>query len=255
MEVHIATVSTDKTIGLDNFLYSLTQNGYQNIHVVGQGQKYINPGWKILKYWELLKEINAPNRLFCLVDSNDLFFIRSPEALIKAYQECCSDVVISAERNSTVKGSETFFSSIESPFRYPNSGMICGTRDALITILEKCINTDNDQTELTSKIMSGEVNISLDTKARIAATIPFATQELQFDDFTLWEFTSKGLRSKIFQTEPVIVHFPGKVPIHYNSFLEKLYPDRPKRTWNESLNRVKQFQSDIVLAFSWILPF
>ena len=254
MEVHIATVSTNKTIGLDNFLCSLSQNGYQNVHIVGQGEKWINPGWKILKYLELLRKINSSNRLFCLVDSNDLFFVRGPNALIEAYQKCGSDVIISAERNPTVEGSTEFFSKVNSPFRYPNSGMLCGTGDALISILEKCLDTDNDQTELTLKLMRGEIEMGLDTKGQIAATIPFATADWKFNDFDLWKIQDGVVKSKIFNTMPVIVHFPGKIPIHYNNYLEKLYPDLRKRTWDDSLKRVNRFQDEIVLAFYNCIP-
>lgn len=257
--IHVVTVCTNKSRGLENLLFTIQKQGYnQNghqFHVIGSGEKWKGWPWRTKKYKEAINDIlrNGDNEdtLFCLVDANDLFFIGPPERMITNFLKYNCKVVVSAERNSFVvpKDAKKFFKERNSTtvFKYPNHGCIIGYGKEIVEILEKNKESPDDQQGIQSKFASGEIQYEIDYKTSLVANIVF-----NLKDNVIFQIVEGKIQSTISGEYPVVAHFPGKDPIFYNMYLKELYPSLEPRSWQEY---VKGFDKAIAIGFVVLLFF
>jgi hypothetical protein len=242
MSVHILTVSTHVTVGYTNWLYTLKQLGYTNIHTLGFGLKWGGWRWRTKIYHQGLSALpDEDDAIYVLCDSSDLFFLQGPEVLRQKFTTFDTDLLISGEGNKSVFSIDpelydTIFTGV---FRNPNAGCIIGSKSALLSYLEKN-DAENDQEGLTRMFVEGNLSkrAKIDTNGEITATIPKINEQYTFDELSKFSFIDGKMTCNVTGTEPVIAHFPGKVVHDYNTVLSEIYPELENRHWTETASYV-----------------
>ncbi len=280
LKLTIVSVCTDASVGYDNFMASLKYHRYENVVILGMREKWLGWSWRSQKYLAYFnKELKSADynkhNIYCCVDATDLFFVSGPDTLIESYQSYYHEKsangnkqnskkagpIISAERNQSLAGLDIkkFFSVLNptqgytqersqecSEYQYPNAGCIIGTARQLKRLYSKIALEENDQHAIIRKRMSGELNYQLDYFCQIAATVPFCSNG-KFNDFQLFyvDKATKQLRSKLYpDSRPALMHFPGTIPYHYNSFLKEIYSKEnnfSKKGYRETFIKIENY--------------
>jgi len=234
-EIHVITVATHRTPAFLNFYSSLIRTNYNenNIHILGQDQKFQGWKWRTEQYLNKIKEINDPNALYVFCDSSDLFFIAGPTLLQKHYEEYKTPVVLSnyswyGQINRLNEKEKLDEICVTSPFCYANGGFLIGTLNELIEYFTLNSEYEDDENGAAHILTSGNNNsIVIDFNLSLVATI-FQAPIIGVID--LWEFSEKDKTfiSRITGRNPIALHFPGPYyNIPYNEYLPLFYPDLP----------------------------
>jgi len=231
-EIHVITVATHRTPAFLNFYSSLIRTNYNenNIHILGQGQKFQGWKWRTEQYLNKIKEINDPDALYVFCDSSDLFFIAGPTLLQKHYEEYKTPVIISVYtsyrtlfKNDYEKLTAT---CVHSPFCYPNGGFVVGSLQGLIDYFELNSEYIDDEQGAARIILENNSKFKLDTETKLTATL---TQPPFVNYSEYWSIKNGNIKFKANGTSPVALHFPGaQYSYLYNEALSVFYPTLPK---------------------------
>ncbi len=194
-----------KPLVLTNQLMNATFNGL--------GTK---PNWQC----RAIKEGLIKTKYVMLVDCWDLFFADHPDKAFQKYLEFNSPVVFNSEKNCFPNFLKDEYDKLEdygSPYRYPNSGMIIGETEAILTALEFMGSPNlqedyrksdgqmfhqNDQERWLEVFLQQPVKMSLDYQQNICQTL----HEVSIDEF---EFTEHGIKNIQTGKFPSIYHANG----------------------------------------------
>jgi len=249
-EIHVITVATHRTPAFLNFYSSLIRTNYNenNIHILGQGQKFQGWKWRTEQYLNKIKEINDPDALYVFCDSSDLFFIAGPTLLQKHYEEYKTPVVLSIQKwighispNSANKLKETCLSKHN--YCYPNCGFVMGDFLGSIKYLSANLNFIDDEQGAGYLLSNLSLNstLTIDTNISLSATIVQSTSG-NIDD---WIIKERKVYSDISGKQMCVLHFPSfHYHYPYNEYLKQIFPDLPQI-------KIVSFKIRITLALVW----
>lgn len=251
--LHVLTVSTDENVGLRNLLASLKTLQYENVHVIGQGEKWGGWPWRteqyIKKIEQLKRDVGHDRFLVCLVDANDVFFIQGPQTLKEGFRNANCDVLVSGENTPMLLTGEqkAFFKSIgKSEFAYPCHGSIMGKASKLLEILKANRHSQDDQIGIAELRTKGIVQYNVDYDCAVTANVtPLSDSAFEIQE-------GKKLVAKHSGATPSICHFPpSMLTVCYNRMLNDLHPTLPKRSSYEGVKHsflFKQIAKNVAIG-------
>ncbi len=162
---------------------------------------------------------NRPTGHVILCDAWDVIFTEHPDSLVERCKSLHGDaVVFNAERSCWPRADlAEHFPDTGTPWRYLNSGFICGPSERVLAMLEaldiESIGFDrpdgkggrfepNDQGYFQELFLKQPVPMALDGKCEIA-------QSFSGCDMNDFEITAQGVLNKVTGTRPGVAHFNG----------------------------------------------
>jgi hypothetical protein len=192
----------------------------REVYVLGSGpNEYGGLGSKPRLLFNAIKGGFLKEKYIMFADCFDIVFTSDPDYLFLKYQQFCAPIVISAEKNcfpGTYKKEFDERHKDDSPYKYLNSGMIVGERDAIMAALismdapnipndywdgEKMVNP-NDQEYWQHEYVKQPVEIVLDTAQILCNT-------LHDVDASELDFGEERIANKTTKTYPCSFHFNG----------------------------------------------
>jgi len=227
---HVLTCCTEYRQETAILQRSATRNGFA-FHAVGLGKPWGGFSTKFLTYYAALHQLLAseevrPDALVIVMDAWDTVILGDADELLHKTRELSPDAVLG--NAETVCGPNHFLTGrIEqlypdgsTTWRYPNSGGLLGSGQAMLALLEGLIYetsdgnpidaSENDQVRLHDfLLMRAEQNrpfpLRLDTQCQVF--------QCMFEETPQWEFvqgiSSRRMLNKHTQTQPLIAHGNG----------------------------------------------
>lgn len=186
--------------------------------VLGMNEKWSGLMTKPFHFRKWLRDGNAKGDRVILSDCWDVIFTEHPELIGHRCEELFGDaVVFNGERGCWPRADlADSFLDTGTPWRYLNSGFICGPAEKVLELLEsmdlESIGVDrvedgkriepNDQGEFQAAFARQPVKMVVDGRCEVAQTFSACTA----DEF---EITSFGVRNRATGTTPGVLHFNG----------------------------------------------
>lgn len=204
---------------LDTFLLSAKRLGFTPV-VLGMDEKWQGLMTKPNLFRKWLRESNsAPNKRAILTDCWDVVFAQHPDSISARCEALFGDAVVFNTERACWPHPElaVHFPDEGTPWRYLNGGVMCGTIGNLLGMFEgmdlESIGFDrknddgtwhnpNDATPLVNAFVNQKVPVKVDARCQVFQS--FSGSSL--DEF---EITSTGVRNKLTDTWPGILHFNG----------------------------------------------
>lgn len=260
MKVQVATVSSRcpewPYYRFDAFLESLHRFA-EAPTVLGTNTPFCGLMSKAFLYRDWLRAgKNASDRLI-LCDAWDILFLAHPHGVADRCQELFGDALVyNGERGLWPCGELTEDFPDTGPWRYLNSGFICGPADKLLAMFEsmdlESIGVDrpnpdgsghiqpNDQGEIQKIFKQQAVPMVVDGRCQIAMTMHGLSEE---------EFTFKDgvLTNCVTGSTPGVAHFNGSgMNSHFDRFAQWLgLPVYPRRTDSPSEFDMTKINKDL----------
>lgn len=225
------TVNTRSSPNLEIWKKSAERYGY-NYEVLGLGEKWGGWKWRTKKYIEAIN-IYKNFDIFILCDSDDLYFTGPCSEFLEKFIEMKSSIVIGVESNccsvhlpSDEKKEviNTLFEiqnskNIDSKYYTPNGGCIFGYQEAILDLLYKISDYDDDQYGYTLEYIKDNNIMKLDYYQNIVGNhLQLIFRDIIYD----WEIGDNNRPYNVTTgTYPVIMHFPVKNYDNYQTFLHE----------------------------------
>lgn len=222
MKTHLVTVSsripTEPYYHYPVFINSLQRLGVKPT-VLGMGDKWEGLMTKPNHFRKWLRDGNAKGEQVIICDCWDVIFTEHPEAIGERCQKLFGEaVVFNGERGCWPRADlAEHFPDTGTPWRYLNSGFMCGPADRILQILESMnleeIGVDrpnpsggriepNDQGEFQKAFVAQPVKMVVDGRCELAQTFSAC-------DASEFEITSCGVRNRMTGTQPGVLHANG----------------------------------------------
>lgn len=222
-QYRVVTCCTHKPVQdyycLDEFVKSLRGHGAANLagfNFSGWGGLATKTKW----LRQALLNNLITDDILIVTDCYDVTFVKSLEELIEAYKEYKKPIIASAEKNYwPEEGLKPEFDKYNLPtsFKYLNSGVIVGERDAFVTVLESMdlesypddhqkedgqMFHSNDQFLYGNEMVKHPELIGLDYLCNVNQTM----SDVKEDEI---EFVEGGIKNKETGKEPASIHWNG----------------------------------------------
>lgn len=222
MKTKIVTVSshypTQPYYFFPVFLKSVERVGAVPI-TLGMNQPFNGLMTKPNHFRKWLRDGNCRGERIILCDAWDIIFTEHPDSIGERCATLYGDaVVFNGERGCWPRADlAEHFPETGTPWRYLNSGFMCGPADRILALLESMgleeigvdrVNPDgsrtepNDQGEFQKAFVAQPVPMVVDGRCEVAQTFSACTP----DEF---EITASGVKNKLTGTTPGVLHFNG----------------------------------------------
>ncbi|THD23896.1 Procollagen-lysine 2-oxoglutarate 5-dioxygenase [Fasciola hepatica] len=227
-ELLVITVATERNDAFERFMRSAEIYGY-DVKVLGMGStwrggdvaKSVGGGQKVRLLKEELEDKRNGDLLILFVDSYDVLFLDTKEALLKAYGDFGAKVVFGAEDFCWPQQSlaDVYPTVKPGQKRFLNSGAFMGPASLLYEIVSalEIKDEDDDQLYYTKLFLNSDMRKSLgmvlDHSATIIQNLNGALNEVEvrFTEETGYLYNIKT------NTKPIIVHGNGPIKVEFNS--------------------------------------
>ncbi|TPP65032.1 Procollagen-lysine 2-oxoglutarate 5-dioxygenase [Fasciola gigantica] len=226
-ELLVITVATERNDAFERFMRSAEIYGY-DVKVLGMGStwrggdvaKSVGGGQKVRLLKEELEDKRSGELLILFVDSYDVLFLDTKEALLKAYEDFGAKVVFGAEDFCWPQQSLADMYPTVKPGqrRFLNSGAFMGPASLLYEIVSasEIKDDDDDQLYYTKLFLNSDMRkrlgMVLDHSATIIQNLNGALNEVEvrFTEETGYLYNIKT------NTKPIIVHGNGPIKVTYS---------------------------------------
>lgn len=230
--VLVLTVNTRPSPNLEIWKKSAKRYGYI-YEILGLGEVWEGWTWRTKKYIEAIKKYKNFD-IFILCDSDDLYFTGPCSEFLEKFNKIGAKVVVGSEDNCcTVPLSDNEkkeiidklydirdSKNITSKYYAPNGGCMFGYQHALLELLYKLSEHEDDQHGCILEYIKNNNIVTLDYYQTIVGNYV----QLMFSDIIYdWEIGNNHRPHNILtDTYPVIMHFPG---INYSNYQLFMHSD------------------------------
>lgn len=222
MKTHLVTVSSRNPVEgyyrFDIFKKSLRRLGVEPT-VLGMLQPWNGLMTKPNHFRQWLRDGNARGERVIICDCWDVIFAEHPQSVNDRCEQAYGDqIVFNGEKGCWPRADlAEQFPDTGTPWRYLNSGFMCGPADAVLALLESMnleeigvdrTNPDgsktepNDQGEFQKAFVAQPVPMVVDGKCIVSQTFSACTK----DEF---EISGLGVKNRLTDTFPGALHFNG----------------------------------------------
>lgn len=183
------------------------------VEPIGEGLEYKGLKQKLDVLYDRLQSLDDNEIVLCM-DSFDTLFNREPDQLMEVFNSFETDLVMSAERLFMYQWPEYFdkFDSIESPYRYVNSGLYMGKAGIIKKMIED-IRTypEYDTTEIDQGLIGIWIYNNIDSGVVKLDTNCELFWNVSGENDLLKEEAEKVgvIKNPTTGTHPFIIHVPG----------------------------------------------
>lgn len=197
----------------------------QQVEFIGVGKKFGELFDKITILREYIDTLSENTFLVC-IDGYDTLINKDLSTLKNEFDKLSTEIIISSEKIFTYQWN-TFkdkFDTIESPYRYVNSGTIIGFSDAIKNMLDECLELHkNHKTTIDQGVVGVWVYENFENKHKVVLDTNTRFTWVVSGEWNVLKEASKNLEiiNPTSGNKPFIIHSPGNgIETHYLSFLE-----------------------------------
>jgi hypothetical protein len=204
-DIAVITTATEFNDGVHNFLASCKYYGYQPL-ILGWGQPWMGNVHKAQLALKAIKQLKNKYPVILSVDSYDMIFTDSPDAILAEYRSMNHMCVYGSERYCYPDAGKAELHPVSpTPYRYLNGGGFIGESwyvEQLFDYIafDKLDPSLNDQDVLQQILIDNPHAIKLDYECRIFQTLVLADDDLEYGD---------EIRNIITGQVPKIIHGNG----------------------------------------------
>ncbi len=225
--IHFLTVSTQNTPGAQRYLASARRVGIEP-RLIGAGVRYSGHAVKCELFRDEARKL-PPNDIVVATDCWDVVFLRGAAAFEAEFKALGTPFLASTEPGLKYQASGRFATWRRYPepprpglpWRYINGGGFMGYAGAMADILSRVdlkATYHCDQTALNRWFVDHPDTMALDYEQRVFASTIWR-EGLETQDF---EASGEGLRHRLTQSTPCIMHFGGENSISSQRVLDML---------------------------------
>lgn len=219
-ELHIITVATKNTQGLQQLRDSCDENGL-DLTVLGMGMVYPGNGLKLILIDEFLKTVHK-NDIVLFVDAYDVLILADEKTILKKFYAKNTPVIVSAETfcYPLLLRDEEFPPS-PTPFRFINTGSIMGyVRDLkqILRDMKPLIPNIDDQGQVAEFFLKNKHRFFLDYHADLFLTLHNVSK-----DSLKVNKKARKVKCLLTGSTPLLVHGNGNGKDLYNELYQVLF--------------------------------